>query len=103
MGIATRATKQILPAYKAVRCVKHLTQRKLDALLETNPRYKLFEHDAQHPYYTLATCGQNTLTVYEELIAGVMNWAVDSGTISEELDRLKAWQIVNDEAVDEEL
>jgi hypothetical protein len=103
MAAAAKITKQIIQAYKAVRKVEALTQAKLDALLETNALYKLFEPDTRHPYYVLASAGQSTLTTFQDLIAGVLDWTVDAGTISEELDKIKARQIVNEEPKDNDL
>ena len=84
MAAAARTTKHIIQAYRAVRQVETLTQAKLDALLETNALYKLFDPDTRHPYYVLASDGQKTLAAFEELIAGVLDWTVDAGTIGEE-------------------
>jgi hypothetical protein len=103
MTTAARTTKHIIQAYKAVLQVEMLTQAKLDALLETNAFYKLFEPDTQHPYYLLQSAGKNTLASFQKLIAGVLTWKVDSGTISEELDKVKARQIVKGEATDDDL
>ncbi len=103
MATAARTTKHIIQAYKAVRRAEEQTQAKLDALLETNALYKLFEHDQQHPYYKLADAANNTLIEFEMLVAGVMEWTLSSGTIGEELDKVKAHQIVNDEDVDDDL
>lgn len=101
MTTALKTSKLIIQAYKAVRRVELLTQAKLDALLETNPLYNLFDQDTEHPYYVMASAGQNALTSFNELIAGVLNWTIGSGTISEELDKVKARQIVNEEAEDD--
>lgn len=103
MATAAKTTKQIIQAYKAVRQVEALTQAKLDALLETNTLYKLFEPDTRHPYYVLADAGKNTLAAFESAIAGVLDWKIGSSTISEELDKVKARQIVNEEAEDADL
>lgn len=103
MATAARTTKHIIQAYRAVRQVETLTQAKLDALLETNALYKLFEQDTRHPYYVLASAGQSTLAAFEALIAGVLDWTVDVGTIGEELDKVKARQIVNEEPTDDSL
>lgn len=103
MATAARTAKHIIQAYKAVRKVETLTQAKLDALLETNALYKLFETETQHPYYVLASSGQNTLASFEALIAGVLDWKIDSGTVGEELDKVKAQQIVKGEAIDDDL
>ncbi len=103
MATAAKTTKQIIQAYRAVRQVKALTQAKLDALLETNALHKLFEQDIQHPYYALADAGKNTLAAFESVISGVQEWTIGSGTIAEELDKVKARQIVNEEAEDAEL
>lgn len=103
MAAAARTTKHIIQAYRAVRQVETLTQAKLDALLETNALYKLFDPDTRHPYYVLASAGQKTLEAFEEFIAGVLDWTVDAGTIGEELDKVKARQIVEEEPADDEL
>ncbi len=103
MATAARTTKHIIQAYRSVRQVETLTQAKLDALLETNALYKLFEPDTRHPYYVLASAGQSTLAAFEELISGVLDWTVDAGTIGEELEKAKARQIVNEEPTDDDL
>jgi hypothetical protein len=103
MATAAKTIKHIIQTYKAVRQLETLTQAKLDALLETNALYKLFEPDTRHPYYVLASTGQDALASFEELIAGVLDWTINAGTICEELDKAKARQIVNEEAVDDDL
>lgn len=103
MATAAKTTKQIIQAYKAVRKVEELTQAKLDALLETNALYKLFEPDTRHPYYVLSDAGKNTNAAFESAIAGVREWTIGSGAIGEELDKVKARQIVNEEAEDADL
>ncbi len=103
MATAAKTTKQIIQAYRAVRRAEEQTQAKLDALLETNAQYKLFEHDERHPYYKLANSGNRTLSEFDELVAGVMDWQNGGSTISEELDKTKARQIVNDEEADDDL
>ena len=103
MATAARTTKHIIQAYKAVRRAEEQTQAKLNALLETNALYKLFEHEQKHPYYKLADAANKTLSEFEMLVAGVMDWTLSSGTIGEELDKVKAHQIVNDEDVDDDL
>lgn len=103
MTTAARASKQIIQTYKAVRRAEEQTKEKLDALLETNALYRLFENDERHPYYTLANSGSRTLIEFEELVAGVMDWLSGGSTISEELDKTKARQIVNDEKEDDDL
>lgn len=95
MAIAARLTQHALKAYRAVRRVEGLTQAKLDLLHETNTLYKLFEHDSKHPYHALAKSGHNSVAALESLISGVLEWTVDSGTIAEELDKLKAAQIAD--------
>lgn len=85
MAAVKRTIKQIIQTNKSLRLVKDLTQNKLDALLETNPFYKLFEPDTQHPYYLLAESGQRQLDAFEALIAGVLNWKIGSRTIRAEL------------------
>lgn len=103
MAAAARATKHIIQAYKAVRRAEEQTQAKLDALLATNAQYIIFEPDTRHPYYTLSSSGNNTLNAFEELVAGVMDWQDGGSTISEELDKVKARQIVDEEEPDDDL
>lgn len=103
MTTAARASKHIIQTYKAVRRAEEQTQAKLEALLETNALYRLFENDERHPYYTLANSGNRTLIEFEELVAGVMDWLSGGSTISEEMDKTKARQIVNDEKADDDL
>jgi hypothetical protein len=103
MAAAARTTKDIIQAYRAVRRLESLAQAKLTTLLETNALYKLFEPDTQHPYYALASAGENMLAAFERSIAGVREWMIGSGTIGEELDKVKARQIVNEEAEDADL
>jgi hypothetical protein len=103
MAAAARTAKQILKAYKAVRRVEVLTQAKLDALLETNAQYKLFEPDTRHPYHVIASSGKSAAKEFEALIAGVLQWELGSGSIAEEIDKVKARQIVDETAADEDL
>lgn len=88
MATVKRTIKQIIQTDKSLRLVRDLTQKKLDALLETNLLYKLFEPDTQHPYYVLAESGQRQLNAFEALIAGVLDWKIGSGTIKDELAEL---------------
>lgn len=97
MATVARTTKHIIQAYKAVRSAEIQTQAKLDALLETNSLYKLFDFESHHPYYFLAAAGKKTQRQFEELVSGLMDWTVEVGTIGEELDRVKARQVVNGE------
>jgi hypothetical protein len=103
MATAAKTTKQIIQAYEAMQRVKTLTRAKLDALLETNPLYKLFEPDTRHPYYLLSSSGKSPLAAYEALVAGLLSWTVGARTIGEELHKVKAHQIENAEAVDQDL
>lgn len=103
MTTATRVIKHIIQAHKAVRQAEELTQAKLDALLETNVLYKLFEPDTEHPYFALASAGKNTSDAFEALVAGVLDWTIDSGTITEEMDKAKARQIVDEKEADADL
>lgn len=103
MTTAARASKHIIQTYKSVRRAEEQTQAKLDALLETNTLYKLFEPDEQHPYYSLASSGKRTLNDFEMLIAGVMDWQNGGSKISEEMDKKKARQIVDEEEADDDL
>lgn len=102
MATTAKTTKYIIETYKAMRQVEILTQAKLDALLETNPLYKLFEPDTRHPYFALASAGRSTLDTFEALISGVLDWTIGCGTIAEELDKAKARQIVDDEKAEDE-
>jgi hypothetical protein len=88
MATLKRTIKQIIQTDKSLRLVRDLTQKKLDALLETNPLYKLFEPDTRHPYYVLAETGQNPLNAFEALIAGVLDWKIGSGSIKDELEEV---------------
>ena len=89
MATVKRTIKQITQTDKSLRLVRDLTQNKLDALLETNLLYKLFEQDTQHPYYMLAESGQSQLNAFEALIAGVLDWKIGSGTIKDELKKVE--------------
>ena len=103
MAAASRATKHIIKAHKALRQAAEITQQKLDALLATNARYKLFEHDEKHPYYALADAGSQALKKFELLVAGVMDWLDGGSTIGEELDKAKARQVVDGTEADTDL
>jgi len=103
MAAASRATKHIIKAHKALRQAAEITQQKLDALLATNALYKLFEHDEKHPYYALADAGSQALKKFELLVAGVMDWLDGGSTIGEELDKAKARQVVDGTEADTDL
>jgi hypothetical protein len=103
MTTATRATKQLIKTYKSLRVAEALTQAKLDALLETNALYKLFENENDHPYHSLVGAAKNAVIVFETLVGGVRDWQIGSSSIAEELDKLKAKQIVDDADADADL
>ena len=95
MATAEKITTQIIQAYDAIRRVKTLTQAKLDALLDTNPLYKLFDPDTRHPYYLLANSGKSPLAAYESLVTGLLPWTLGAGTIREALREIRAYQVEN--------
>lgn len=103
MSKTTRATKQIIKTYKSISKAKEITRQKLDALLETNALYKLFEHEENHPYYNLATSAENSAEAFEVLVAGLLEWSIDDSSIALELDKIKAKQIVDGAEEDEAL
>jgi hypothetical protein len=101
MSTTTRATKQIIKTYKSISKAKEITRQKLDALLETNALYKLFEHEEKHPYYNLSTSAENSTDKFEVLVAGLLDWSIEGSSIAEELDKIKAKQIVDGAEADE--
>ena len=103
MATATQITKQVIKTYTAVAQAKNATQTKLHRLLATQASYTLFEHDETHPYYSLASSGSDLLAYYEDLIAGLKGWKIGSGTLEDELDKLRAAEIVNDAEPDSAL
>ncbi len=103
MATAKQITKQVIKTYTAVVQVKDATQQKLDGLLATQASYTLFENDETHPYYSLASSGSVLLAYYEDLIGGLKGWKIGSGTLEDELDKLRAAEIVNDAEPDSAL
>lgn len=103
MTTVARLGKQVIQAHRAVRIAKERTQEKLDALLATNPLYSLFDPDKRHPYFPLASSGAQTLDLYQAFVAGLLGWSVAGVTIGDELDKVKAHQIVNGSAPDADL
>jgi predicted RNase H-like nuclease (RuvC/YqgF family) len=103
MASLTRTTKHIIQTYRAVLGAEECTHAKLDALLKTNALYIVFEADQRHPYFELKAESKLTRTAFEALIAGVKLWDIDGQTVAEELDKVKAWQIVKELEADTEL
>jgi len=100
---AARLAKQVIKTYKTVKQAQAITRKKLETLIESNARYKLFEHDKSHPYYALAGDVGSLVTTYTEFIAGILGWESSSRTLQFELDKIKALQIVNGAAADADL
>ncbi|PVE08336.1 hypothetical protein B472_04950 [Limnohabitans sp. Rim28] len=94
-------TKQLITTYKSLLNADIATKQKLDALLETNALYKLFEHDSSHLYFSIADIAKNNVIRFKEVFAGVRDWSSENDTIAFELDKIKARQIVNGEEVDD--
>lgn len=101
MAKTSRVTKQLITTYKSLLNAEIATKQKLDALLETNALYKLFEHDSSHPYFSIADTAKNNVIKFKEIFAGVRDWTNETDTIAFELDKIKARQIVNEEEVDD--
>ena len=100
MTTATRATKQVIKTYKSVLTAQAITRTRLITLLENNPLYNLFEHDKFHPYYPLLGKANEVVNDFEKLISGIGAWTIGSSSISEELDKSVARQIVEEEEID---
>jgi len=103
MASAARMAKHLVQTNQAVRLAQQSTQSKLDALLQTNPLYKLFDHDPTHPYYELAAAGQRMLSEYEHLVAGLLDWTLGTRTIGQELAMAKERQVASGQIVDVDL
>lgn len=97
----SRVTKQLITTCKSLLNAEIATKKKLDTLLESNALYKLFEHDSSHLYFSIADSAKNNVIRFKEVFAGVRDWTNEADTIAFELDKIKARQIVNHEAVDE--
>lgn len=100
MASAARMAKHLVQAYKAIHLAHQRAQAKLDALLQTNPLYKLFDQDPTHPYYDLAAAGQRMLSEYEHLASGLMNWTLGTRTIGQELAMAKNRQVASGQPAD---
>lgn len=101
MAKTSRVIKQLITTYKSLLNAENATMQKLDALLDTNALYKLFEHDSSHLYFSIAGAAKNNVVKFKEIFAGVRDWTNETDTIAFELDKIKARQIVNDQAVDD--
>ena len=101
MAKTSRVTKQLIATYKSLLNAENATKQKLDALLETNALYKLFEHDSSHLYFSIAGTAKNNVIKFTEIFAGVRDWTNETDTIAFELDKIKARQIVNGEEIDD--
>jgi hypothetical protein len=100
MASAARMAKHLVQTNQAVCLAQQSTQSKLDALLHTNPLYKLFDQDPTHPYYELAAAGQRMLSEYEHLASGLMNWTLGTRTIGQELAMAKNRQVASGQPAD---
>ena len=103
MATATRIAKQTAKTYQSVLLVRERTQDKLDALLDSQAMYRLFEHDEKHPYYTQVINAQNFVDGFEELAGLVLGVDVGSGTIGDELDKIQATLIVKGKEKDADI
>jgi hypothetical protein len=100
MASAARMAKHLVQTNQAVCLAQQSTQSKLDALLQTNPLYKLFDQDPTHPYYELAAAGQRMLSEYEHLVAGLLDWTLGTRTIGQELAMAKERQVASGQHAD---
>ena len=103
MATATRIAKQTAKTYQSVLLVRERAQDKLDALLDSQAMYRLFEHDEKHPYYTQVINAQNFVDGFEELAGLVLGVDVGSGTIGDELDKIQATLIVKGKEKDADI
>lgn len=100
MAKTSRVTKQLITTYKSLLNAESATKQKLDALLETNALYKLFEHDSSHLYFSIVDTAKNNVIRFKKVFSGVRDWSSETDTIAFELDKIKARQIVNGEEID---
>lgn len=89
MATAREIAKQLLKAYKAVYAVEQdHDKKKLLALMDTRPKYALFEFE--HPYYDMA---KQTTKARKEVAAMaklLIDCRVEQWTVREVLEDMKA-------------
>lgn len=94
MTTAPKLANQCIKTYAAVKAVEQRLQEKLDKLVEARPFYQLFDGVQDHPYALLPSLGQQLNQTFLNLYVGIAGWDVDGRTIADEVDKIKARQIV---------
>lgn len=87
---ATQVAKQCAKTYRSIRTVRDLAKGKLDALLTSQPFYKLFEYDATHPYFTQVERAEKFVEHFEALSSILLCVDFLNGTLSDELEKIQA-------------
>ena len=90
MSTSTLLIKHLVQTYDAIQSVKSEMRIKLSCLIESQPYYKIFEHEGeQHPYYALIAETQVIEARFLGLVGALMEWDIDGNTVSEDLHKLQ--------------
>jgi hypothetical protein len=95
----SKLSNQCLKVNDAVGAMKGLLHAKLDALLETQSFWGLTDQLSTHPYSTFPALAIELDDAFVGFYAGFASWKVNGIMVAEEIDLLKAAQIVNDGTV----
>jgi hypothetical protein len=90
MSTSTLLIKHLVQTYDAVQAAKSAMQTKLNCLIESQPYYKIFEHEGeQHPYYALIAETQVIEARFSGFVGALLDWEIDGNTVSAELHKLQ--------------
>lgn len=97
----SRLSKQFLITKDAVSALERQFQAKLDALVQSQPYWQLMSELPEHPYYTYPALGQDIAKQFDDFYASFAGWEINGLTVADEVDLLKAAQIVGDDGVEQ--
>lgn len=103
MSTQSSLAKQAVKAAKSFGSVRQKTKEKWGVILATNAMYTLFEEPPSHPYTRLAQSAVQLVEDFETIIAAVLDLALGSGNLREELDKLQAVRIYDGIEVDADI
>lgn len=94
---AKKITQQLISTVKLSLLCQELIDAKHASLLQTQPVFRLFNfgHKANHPYTDLKLSAVHAHKQLMRLTKGVAGWDINSQTIANELDVIKAQHVVN--------
>ena len=85
---------QLIKCHVALQTVIDVMQTKMDALLDSQPLYKLLDIEAEkHPYFALVGETKKIQTDYADLVAAIKRWKISGLTIEGAMNLLHSNQV----------